>query len=49
MTFFIRRVIFYLVTAWAAVTINFFIPRVIPGDPVQSLINKFQGQLSTNA
>jgi peptide/nickel transport system permease protein len=49
MRFFIRRVIFYLITAWAAVTINFFIPRVIPGDPVQSLINKFQGQLSTNA
>ncbi|HEY0119262.1 MAG TPA: ABC transporter permease [Cellulomonas sp.] len=49
MRFLVRRVIFYLVTAWAAVTINFFIPRLIPGDPVQSLINKYQGQLSTNA
>jgi peptide/nickel transport system permease protein len=49
MRFFIRRIIFYLITAWAAVTINFFIPRVIPGDPVQSLVNRFQGQLSTNA
>ncbi|WP_223691533.1 ABC transporter permease [Leifsonia poae] len=49
MRFFIRRIIFYLITAWAAVTLNFLIPRVIPGDPVQALINKFQGQLSTNA
>jgi peptide/nickel transport system permease protein len=47
--FFIRRLIFYVITAWAAVTINFFIPRIIPGDPVQSLINKFHGQLSTSA
>ncbi|AYG03207.1 ABC transporter permease [Gryllotalpicola protaetiae] len=49
MKFFIRRLVFYVVTAWAAVTINFFIPRIIPGDPVQSLINKFHGQLSTSA
>ena len=49
MRFLVRRVIFYLVTAWAAVTINFFVPRMIPGDPVQSLINKYQGQLSTDA
>lgn len=49
MRFLVRRVIFYLVTAWAAVTINFFVPRLIPGDPVQSLINKYQGQLSTDA
>ena len=49
MRFAVRRIIFYLVTAWAAVTINFFIPRIIPGDPVQALINKFQGQLDTHA
>jgi peptide/nickel transport system permease protein len=49
MKFLVRRVIFYVITAWAAVTINFFIPRIIPGDPVQALINKFHGQLSTDA
>ena len=38
MRFFIRRVAFYIVTAWAAVTLNFFIPRMMPGDPVQALI-----------
>lgn len=49
MKFFLRRVAFYLFTAWAAITLNFFIPRLLPGDPVQSLINKFQGRLSTDA
>ncbi|GAB3398083.1 ABC transporter permease [Schumannella luteola] len=49
MKFLIRRVIFYVITAWAAVTLNFFIPRLLPGDPVQSLINKYQGRLSTDA
>ena len=49
MTYLLRRVGFYLFTAWAAITINFFIPRLIPGDPVLSLISKYQGQLSTKA
>jgi peptide/nickel transport system permease protein len=45
----LQRLGFYLFTAWAAVTINFFIPRLIPGDPVQSLITKNQGNLSADA
>jgi peptide/nickel transport system permease protein len=44
-----RRIGFYVFTAWAAITLNFFIPRMLPGDPVQSLINKYQGRLSTDA
>ncbi len=49
MRFLLKRLAFYLFTAWAAITINFFIPRLIPGDPVTSLIGKYQGQLSTQA
>jgi len=49
MRYLLRRIAFYLFTAWAAITINFFIPRLIPGDPVMSLINRSQGQLSTQA
>ena len=46
-----RRVGFYLVTIWAAITINFMIPRLMPGNPVQLLIARLQGQgtLSTRA
>ncbi|HEX5403221.1 MAG TPA: ABC transporter permease [Pseudonocardiaceae bacterium] len=49
MTYLLRRIGFYILTAWAAITINFFIPRLIPGDPVLALVSKFQGQLSTQA
>jgi peptide/nickel transport system permease protein len=45
----LRRVAFYLFTAWAAITVNFFIPRLIPGDPVKSLLARFQGQMSSDA
>jgi peptide/nickel transport system permease protein len=47
--YFLQRMAFYLFTAWAAITLNFFIPRLVPGDPVQSLISKYQGQLSTQS
>lgn len=49
MKFFLQRLGFYLFTAWAAITMNFFIPRLIPGDPVMALITKNQGQISTQA
>ncbi|ADD42300.1 ABC transporter permease [Stackebrandtia nassauensis] len=49
MRFLLRRAGFYLLTAWAAITLNFFIPRMLPGDPVQSLLNRYQGQLTSEA
>jgi peptide/nickel transport system permease protein len=41
MSFILRRLVFYLVTAWVALTINFFIPRAMPGNAVQSVMAKF--------
>lgn len=49
MRFFVRRGIFYVVTAWAAVTINFVIPRLMPGDPVKAIMAKSQGRLDSSA
>ena len=49
MSYLLKRIAFYIFTAWAAITINFFVPRLVPGDPVQSLIAKEQGQLSSDA
>lgn len=49
MRFLARRALFYLVTAWAAITLNFLIPRLMPGDPVQALLTRFQGQVSSEA
>ncbi|MFJ4223481.1 ABC transporter permease [Microbacterium sp. NPDC089695] len=49
MKYILRRILFYAITAWAAITINFVLPRLIPGDPVQSLLNRFKGQISDEA
>ncbi|MBN3929835.1 ABC transporter permease [Streptomyces verrucosisporus] len=49
MKFVLQRLAFYLLTAWAAITINFLIPRLMPGDPVQSLLARYQGQLSSKS
>jgi len=46
MRFFVRRGIFYLITLWAAITINFFLPRMMPGDPISALIASKQGQIT---
>ncbi|MDR2999059.1 MAG: ABC transporter permease [Microbacterium sp.] len=43
------RVAFYLFTAWAAITINFFIPRMMKGDAVTSYMARSQGQLQPEA
>jgi peptide/nickel transport system permease protein len=41
MPFILRRLVFYLVAAWVALTVNFFIPRAMPGNAVQSVMAKF--------
>jgi len=41
MPFIIRRLVFYVVAAWVALTLNFFIPRAMPGSAVESIMDKF--------
>jgi peptide/nickel transport system permease protein len=49
MRYLVRRVVFYLIAGWAAITMNFLIPRLMPGNPVQILLARFQGRLSPQA
>ncbi|HEY0605158.1 MAG TPA: ABC transporter permease [Herpetosiphonaceae bacterium] len=44
MRYFVRRFLFFLLTLWAAVTLNFIIPRLQPGDPAQTIVSKMVGQ-----
>ena len=44
-----RRLFFYAVTAWAAITLNFILPRLMPGNPAQDLIQRQAGKLSPAA
>ncbi len=41
MPFILRRLAFYVVAAWVAITANFFIPRAMPGNPAQSIAAKY--------
>src|SRR5271166_5370518 len=41
MPFILRRLAFYAVAAWVALTLNFFIPRAMPGNAVQGIMAKF--------
>lgn len=33
MRYYVRRIAFYILTLWAAVSLNFMLPRLMPGDP----------------
>jgi peptide/nickel transport system permease protein len=41
MSFILRRLGFYAVAAWVALTVNFFIPRAVPGNAVDAIMAKF--------
>ncbi len=41
-----RRLGLYIVTAIVAITVNFFIPHLMPGNPVLTLIGRMQAQIS---
>ena len=45
MGYVLRRLGFYAVAAWAALTLNFIIPRLMPGDPASAIFARFRGQL----
>src|ERR1022692_3246222 len=36
----LRKLGFYLIAAWVALTINFLLPQLIPGNPVEVLLTK---------
>jgi peptide/nickel transport system permease protein len=42
-----RKVLVYLLTFWVAVTIDWAIPRFMPGDPVEGLLSRMHAQPSS--
>lgn len=45
MKFLLRQIGLYLLAAWASLTLNFILPRAMPGDPVTALIARMHGRL----
>lgn len=44
MRYFLRRAGFFVATLWAAITLNFLIPRLQPGDPAEAIVRKLVGR-----
>ena len=44
MRFYVQKISFYVVAFWAALTLNFFIPRLMPGDPVDVMLSKLSAK-----
>lgn len=43
MKYFFRKIGLLLFALFVAMTLNFFIPRMMPGDPARELIDRMQG------
>src|SRR2546423_5982945 len=46
MSYMLRRLEFFVITLWAALTINFILPRVMPGNPAQAMLVRYHGRVS---
>ncbi|MET4538770.1 MULTISPECIES: ABC transporter permease [Micrococcaceae] len=45
MRFILRRLGFYLIAFWASITLNFLLPRFMPGDPVSRMFARSQDRM----
>ena len=49
MRYLVRRLEFFVVTLWAALTLNFILPRLLPGGPEVALLTRFHGRVNPAA
>ncbi len=49
MPYLLRRFLVLLLTGWAALTLNFVLPRLMPGNPIEAMLARYQGKLSAQA
>ena len=49
MRYILTRLGFYALAAWVSLTLNFLLPRLMPGDPAATLFARLQGKLKPEA
>ena len=49
MSYALRRLEFFAITLWAALTVNFALPRLMPGSPAEAMFVRFHGRVSPEA
>jgi peptide/nickel transport system permease protein len=45
----LRRLGFFILTLWAALTLNFLLPRLMPGNPAEVMISKYHGTITAQS
>lgn len=48
MRFLSKRLAFYIIALWASLTLNFLLPRLMPGTPVDFFMGKYHDEISRN-
>src|SRR6266516_7880083 len=49
MRWFLRRIVFYGFAVWVALTLNFLLPRLMPGDPIGGVLQRLSpAQIQAN-
>ena len=49
MRYLLKHLGLYVLAAWASLTLNFLLPRLMPGDPASAMFGRFKGQLQPEA
>src|SRR5919198_1906163 len=49
MRFVLRRLAFFVATLWAAITLNFLIPRLMPGNAALAMMARYRGHVNPQA
>ena len=49
MRFAARRMGFFVITLWAAITLNFLIPRLMPGNAALAMMSRYKGRVNPQA
>ncbi|MCV9999765.1 ABC transporter permease [Pararhizobium sp. YC-54] len=49
MVYLLKRLAFYLLAAFVAISVNFFLPRLAPGDPASTIIAAYSSSLNATA
>jgi peptide/nickel transport system permease protein len=44
----LRRFVFYVIALWAAITLTFLLPRLMPGSPLDGLLLRYGPQIAQN-
>ena len=46
MRYLLKHLGLYMLAAWASLTLNFLLPRLMPGDPASAMVGRFKGHTS---